>query len=151
MNTAGTVALATLSAVGLLLSLLTLSISLVAVQAMSGTESLIELLLFFCGSFAISFGVAAACTLPWHGAHGPLQAGGAFSIGGALGGGLQAISLASVARFEPQLRGLTDGGPLGMFLLAGNLLAFVTAGVVGRVLLRQAGRRRLARAGREDL
>ena len=150
MNTAGTVALATLSGVGLLLSLLTLSISLVAVQAMSGTESLIELLLFFCGS-AVSFGVAAACTLPWHGAHGPLQAGGAFSIGGAVRGGLQAISLASVARFEPQLRGLTDGGPLGTFLLAGNLLAFVTAGVVGRVLLRQAGRRPLARAGREDL
>jgi hypothetical protein len=78
MNTAGTVALATLSGVGLLLSLLTLSISLVAVQAMSGTESLIELLLFFCGSFAISFGVAAACTLPWHGAHGPLQQAAPF-------------------------------------------------------------------------
>jgi hypothetical protein len=98
---------------------------------------------WFCCSFVVSFGVAAACTLPWHGAHGPLEAGAAFAIGGAVGGGLQAISLASVARFEPQLSGLTDGGPL-----AGNLLAFVTAGVVGKVLLRQARRRPGARPER---
>lgn len=149
MNTAGTVALATLSGVGLLLSLLTLSISLVAVQAMSGAEPLIEQLLFFSGSFAASFGVAAACTLPWFGPHRPLQAGGAYAVGGAVGGCLQAISLASVVRFEPQLRVLTDGGPLGMLVLAASLLAFGTAAVVGNVLLRRT--RGLAPAAREDL
>ena len=151
MNTAGTVALATLSGVGLLLSLLTLNISLIAVQAMRGTESLIELLVFFSASFAISFGVAAACTLPWYGPQGPLQAGGAFAVGGLVGGALQAISVDSIARFEPQLRAITDGGPLGIFLLTGNILAFATAAVVGTVLLRWAHRRRLAAAGREDL
>ena len=142
MNTAGTVALAALSGVGLLFSLVTVSITLVAGQAMSGAEPLSEQLMFYCGSFAVSFGVAAACTLPWYGPHRPLQAGGAYAVGGAVAGGLQAISLASVVRFEPQLRALTNGGPLGMCLVAATLLAFGTAAVVGRVLLQKAPLRR---------
>ena len=149
MKTAGTVALATLSGVGLLFSLVGLSLTLTAVQAMSGAEPLIVQLFFFCGSFAVFFGVAAACTLPWYRPHGPLQAGGAFGLGGAVGGALQAISLASVVRFEPQLRALTDGGPLGVFLLAADVLSFGTAVVVGRVLLRSLGPRGPAPAGQE--
>lgn len=124
---------------------------MIAVQGMSDAEPLLAQVFLFCGSFGLSFGVAAACTLPWFRPYRPLEAGAAYAVGGAAGGAIQALSLAAIVRFDARLRVVTAGGPLGIVLLIGTLVAVSTGLVVGGVLLRRARPRGLPPADQEDV
>jgi len=124
-----------LSVLGLLVSMFVLMIALVATQAMSGSEPFREPLIFFTISFALAFGLGATSSLPLAGRYRAWPTALAFTSGGAVGGAVLASGLALITGFERQLRVLTDGGPLGIFLLAATVAALATPCVVGMWLL----------------
>ena len=123
--------------VGLLFSLVILNVALVSIQASSGDEPLTQALTFFVVSFALAFGLGAACTLPLGGRFTASRAAIAFAVGGAVGGAILAGSLRLVDLFEPALRALTGGGPIGHFLLLGVVGALAAPIAVGTWLLRR--------------
>ena len=87
--------------IGLLFSIVVLNIALVSIQASSGDEPLIPSLIFFVVSFALAFGLGAACTLRLGGRFTARRAAIAFAAGGAVGGAILAGSLRLVDLFEP--------------------------------------------------
>ena len=130
-----------LSVLGLLVSIVVLMIALVAIQAMSGSEPFREPLIFFTVTFALVFGLGAICSLPLTGRYRAWPTALAFTSGGAVGGAVLASGLALITGFEGQLRTLTGGGPLGIFLLAAIVAALATPCAVGMWLLRTMTRR----------
>ena len=139
--TVRTTLLATLSVSGLLVSFLVLNVALVSAQGMSGDEPFSRVLFFFSVVFALAFGIAAACGLPWLGRHTAWTAGRAFAAGGAVGGAVHALGLKLLTDFEPELRTLTGGGPIGLFGLAAGLAALAIAVVLGAAFLRTTSSR----------
>ena len=136
-----TTLLAIFSVAGLLVSFLVLNVALISIQGISGDEPFWRMLLFFSVAFAFAFGLAAACGLPWFGPYTPWMAGRAFATAGAVGGVVHAFALKLLTDFEPELRALTDGGPLGLFALGATLSALAVAVVLGTALLRRTSSR----------
>ena len=130
-----------LSVLCLLFSVFVLMIALVSIQAMSGSEPFREPLTFFTIGFALAFELGATCSLPLTGRYRAWPTALAFTSGGAVGGAVLASGLALITGFERQLRALTDGGPLGIFLLAATVVALATPFAVGMSLLHMMTRR----------
>ena len=129
---------------GLFLSIGSLMLALVSIQGMSGSEPLQEILIFFTLSFAVAFGLGAVCSLPLTGRYRVWPTAVAFASGGAIGGGALAIGLGLITVFETRLRESTDGGPLGVFVMAAIIGALAMPITIGTRLLRtMTGRRPL--------
>ena len=126
-----------LSATGVVFGVLVLILSLVSIQGMSGGEPFARVLILFCLSFAVAFGIGAMGVAALRQTDGLRSTALAFGAGGAAGGALLAVTLKIVTDFDAHLRTLTGGGPIGMFLLAGFVGALVIPVVIGTVLLKR--------------
>ena len=135
MNRRASVLDIAIAVAGLLFSLVVLNIALLSTQASSGKEPLWQSLTFFTITFALAFGLGAGCALRLGGRYRMSRAAIAFATGGAVGGALLAGSLHLIDRFEPGLRALTRGGPIGTFLLAATVAALAVSIAVGTGLL----------------
>ena len=142
----GTVIQVALSVLGLLLSVLVLFMALLSIQAMSGTEPFRELLLFMSVSFALAYGLGASCVLPLTGRYRWWHVAAAFTAGGALGGSAFAAAIRLISVKETQLRAVTDGGPLGIFLLGATIGAVAIPLLIGIPVVRLLRRRQLRAA-----
>ena len=132
---------AVLGVLGLLAAVLLLNLSLFSIQGMSGQEPFGRMLTFLTLSFALAFGVGAGSVRALRGKPKPGPTVCAFAIGGGLGGALFALALRALDQFDSQLRTLTGGGPLGVFLLAATLGAVGSALLVGLLLARRFEKR----------
>ena len=129
------------SMLGLLVSIVALALALVSIQAMSGSEPFREPLIFLTVSFAVAFGWGGVCSLPLTGRYRMWPTLVAFASGGAIGGAVLASALQLITVFETRLRASTDGGPLGIFVMAAIVGALVMPIAVGMPLLRRMTRR----------
>lgn len=115
---------------------------------MSGGENLFSLVLFFSTNFGAAFGLAGAAIvsnipqISWRRLFVGILT---FAAGGALGGVFLSASLKSIDYFEPFLRRLTHGGPLGFFLLMAMALSLLIPCLVGGICYR-----RLVSAGKDE-
>jgi hypothetical protein len=128
---------AVVAVIGVLVALLLLNVSLFSIQGMSGQQPFAPTFVFFTLSFALAFGVGAVSVRALTGRRRLWPTACAFGIGGASGGALFALALRAVDQFEPQLRVLTGGGPLGGFLLAAALAAVGVTLLVGMAVVRR--------------
>ena len=129
------------SVVGLLFSIVLLSLALTSIQAMSGREPFLQLLTFFGPIFAVAFGLGAACTLPLRGQYRMVASFVVFGIAGAIGGSMLAGALHLTSLFERDLRASTNGGPTGIFVMAAMVGAVATPVLIGTPMLRLTARR----------
>jgi hypothetical protein len=132
------VAKLTLAATGLFIATFILLISVIAIQGMSGRDTIRNPLLFFTISFAIAFGLGAASVIALTGRYKIWAAVRTFAISGGVGGALLTISVKVIVSFDAQLRVLTRGGPLGSFLFAAMFVSIALPILVGTALLRRA-------------
>ena len=130
------------SVVGLLFSVVLLSLALTSIQAMSGHEPFRQSLTFFGPTLAVAFGLGAACILPLGGRYRMVSSFVVFAVAGAVGGTMLAGALRLMTVFERDLRALTNGGPTGIFLLAATIAAVAVPVLLGIPMLHLASRRR---------
>jgi len=126
-----------LAGLGVLIAVVVMLLSLTAIQGMTDRERFVDALFFFSLSFAVAFGLAAASVLSFIGRSKAWPAARAFATGGAVGGALMALALKAIVDFEHQLRVLTRGGPIGVFLLAAMLGALTVPVLIGEALLKR--------------
>ena len=130
-----------LAGVGVLIAVVVMLLSLTAIQGMTGGQRFFDLLFFFSVSFAVAFGLAAASVMSLSGESKAWPAARAYASGGAVGGAFMALALKATVDFEHQLRLLTRGGPIGVFLLAAMLGAVSLPILVGAALMRRTRKR----------
>jgi len=114
---------------GVFVAMFILFVSVIAIQGMSGRETIVNLVVFFSISFAIAFAIGGASAVSLTRKYKLWPATRAFAGGGAIGSMFLGISIKALVVFSH--------GPLGSLLLSAIFTALTVAFLVGIALLKR--------------